>query len=301
MTKEAFTKLAAEGLVYLDGATGSNLYNSGMPKGVCTEQWVLENPEVIMRLQSDYADAGSHIVYAPTFGCNRASLKKFGLENQVEEMNKRLVDISQKAVSGRVLIAGDMAPTGMLPESCGGEDSLEEIFDVYYEQAKVLKETGIDLFVVETMMSVDETTVAMDAISSVSDLPVMCSLYVNADGRAFYGGTVFEAQEALQAQGVAAVGINCCNGPDQLESIVSNLKKAATVPVIAKPNAGLPHVDDKGQAIYDMGPEEFARSMKKLVEAGAGVIGGCCGTNPKYIRKLRDYLEGRLIIPPCNP
>ncbi len=295
MTKEEFHQLTESGLVYLDGATGTNLYKAGMPKGVCTEQWVLENSEILKKLQGSYAEAGSQIVYAPTFGCNRAALKKFELDHSVRDMNERLVDISRQAVQNRAMVAGDMAPTGLLPESCGGTDSIEEIFEVYAEQAEILSGIGVDLFVVETMMSVDETSIALDAIQSVSDLPVMCSLYVNADGRAYYGGSVYDALEILQEQGAAAVGINCCNGPDQLESIVSCLKRNASVPIIAKPNAGLPHIDESGTAVYDMGPEEYARHMKKLVDAGAGIIGGCCGTDARYIRKMKDLLEGKLL------
>ncbi len=295
MTREEFAELAGKGPIYLDGATGTNLYKAGMPKGVCTEEWVLAHADVMIELQRSYVEAGSQIVYAPTFGCNPAALQKFGLEGKMADMNKQLVAVSRKAAGDKAYVAGDMAPTGLLLESNGGEASVEEVFDAYVQQAKVLSETGVDLIGIETMMSVDETSIALDAVQSVSDLPVMCSLFVNADGTAYYGGTVYEALEILQEQGASAVGINCCNGPDQLESIVRNLKKESSIPVLAKPNAGLPHIDDQGVAVYDMGPEEFARHMKKLVDAGAGVIGGCCGTDARYIRKMKDLLEGRLL------
>lgn len=296
MTPQEFAALSAQGLIYLDGATGTNLYKAGMPKGLCTESWILENPEIFMDLQRRYADAGSQVVYAPTFGANREALKKFGLENQVEEMNKRLVAISQEAVGGRAFVAGDMAPTGLLLKSNGGEADDEQVFDAYAEQAKALVSAGVDLIGLETMMSVDETTIGLDAVLSVTqDLPIMCSLYVTADGRAYYGGTVYEAAEIFSVQGASAIGINCCNGPDQLEAIVSSLSRLTDVPVLCKPNAGLPHIDEKGNAVYDMGPDEYARHMKKLVEAGAKVIGGCCGTDPDYIRKVRLMMEGKLI------
>ncbi len=297
MTKETFAQLAQERLIFLDGATGTNLYKKGMPKGVCTEQWILGNPQVMQQLQRDYAEAGSDIVYAPTFGANRESLKKFGLEDKTADMNKALVELSQKAVEGRAMVAGDMSPTGLLLESSGGEAGVDEIFEIYREQAQALYDSGVELISVETMMSVDETTIALDAVSSVCNLPVMCSLYVNADGRAYYGGSVYDAAEVLQEMGACAVGINCCNGPDQLEAIVRSIAQVVSIPVLAKPNAGLPHIDEAGNAVYDMGADEFAKHMKALINAGAGVVGGCCGTDPSYIRKLKAMTEGKLILP----
>ena len=158
-----------------------------------------------------------------------------------------------------------------------------------------LEEAGVDLIGAETMLSVEETMVVLDAAASVSDIPVMCSLTLEADGNAYYGGNGVEAMETLQAMGAVAVGVNCSVGPDQLENVIRNMKAVAEVPVIAKPNAGLPFIDDQGNAVYSMGPEEFAKNMKMLVNAGASVVGGCCGTTPAYIRKLRLALEGKLI------
>lgn len=295
MTKEEFQKLTGEGIVYLDGATGSNLYLAGMPRGICTEEWVLENPQVMDDLQKRYVEAGSQIVYAPTFGANRFSLSGRGLEDKIGDMNKRLVEISQKAVGGKALISGDIAPTGRILVSAGGDTSVDQLFEVYREQISYLSEAGVDLLVAETMMSVEETMVALDAAASVCSLPMMCTLSFEADGNALYGGNAVEAVETLQAMGAAAVGLNCSVGPDQLENIVRNMKAVAQVPVIAKPNAGLPFIDDQGKATYSMGPEEFAKHMKTLVQAGAGIVGGCCGSTPEYIRKTRLALEGKLI------
>lgn len=295
MTRQEFETLTAQGIVYLDGATGSNLYLAGMPHGICTEAWVLEHPQVLAQLQKKYVEAGSQIVYAPTFGGNRFSLEGRGLENQIGDMNKRLVEISQKAVGDRALIAGDVAPTGKMLESRGGDTTVDELFEVYREQITYLSEAGVDLLVAETMMSLEEAMVALDAASTVCDLPVMCSLSFEADGNAIFGGSAVEAVETLQAMGAVAVGLNCSVGPDQLETIVRNMKAVAEVPVIAKPNAGLPFIDDHGNATYSMGPEEFAKYLKVLVEAGASIVGGCCGTAPDYIRKVKLALEGKLI------
>lgn len=288
MTREEFFSLAGQGVILLDGATGSNLIKAGMPRGISTEQWVLEHPEVLQRLQREYVEAGSQIVYAPTFAANRSSLKNFGLEDQVDSLNRRLVQVCREGVGSSALIAGDLTTTGkMVPQ---GDLTYEQLLDIYREQAESLVNAGVDLLVAETMLNVDETMAVLDAAASVCDLPVMCSLTLEADGTALYGGNAVEAVTTLQELGACAVGLNCSVGPDQLEAVVASMKRVAQVPVIAKPNAGMPVINEKGEAVYDMDAEHFARSMKRLVEAGAGVIGGCCGTAPDYIRAVAEAL-----------
>ena len=287
MTREEFQKLAESGVILLDGATGSNLRKAGMPVGVSTELWVLEHPEVIQKLQKEYAEAGSQIIYAPTFSANRISLAMHDFQGDIPKLNADLVAITKEAVGGKAYVAGDMTTTGKMLEP-KGELSYQELRTVYQEQAEALYEAGVDLIVAETMLSVDETVVLLDAVQSVCDLPVMCTLTVEADGTALFGGNAVEAVETLQAMGAVAVGLNCSLGPDQLESVVSSMKKVAKVPVIAKPNAGMPVMDEFGMAHYNMTPEQFAASMQKLIAAGAGVIGGCCGTDPSYIRLLSE-------------
>ena len=286
--------MTQEGVVLLDGATGSNLMKAGLPRGVSAEQWVteawiLEHEETMAELQRQYRDAGSDILYAPTFAANRISLANFGLESQVEQLNTRLVKISREAVEGRAFVAGDLTTTGQLMEP-KGDMTYEKLYHAYQEQVRALADAGADLLVAETMLSVEETIVALDAAQSVCQLPVMCTLSLEADGTAMYGGSAVEAVVSLQEMGAAAVGLNCSVGPDQLESVVRNMKEAATVPVIAKPNAGMPSINEKGEAVYSMNEDDFARYTKILVEAGAGIVGGCCGTTPDYIRKLAQIL-----------
>lgn len=290
MNNREFAQLTQEGLMILDGATGSNLTKAGMPKGVSTECWVLEHADILMNLQKAYVEAGTQIVYAPTFAANRISLANFNMAERVEELNTRLVDISQKAVRGRAYIAGDLTTTGKMMEP-SGELSYEELLDAYKEQITALANAGVDLLVAETMMSVDEMMVALDAAQSVCDLPVMCSMTVEVDGSGFFGGNAIEAMESLQEMGAAAVGINCSMGPDQMEAVVASMNRVARIPVIAKPNAGMPVINEKGEAIYNMGASEFAKHMVTLVEAGARVIGGCCGTDPEYIRTMVKSLK----------
>lgn len=290
MTREEFSRLTESGVVLLDGATGSNLRMAGMPVGVCAEQWVLEHPAVLQELQRAYADAGSQIVYAPSFSANRISLQRFGLQDQVVEMNARLAAISREAVGGKALVAGDITTTGEMLEPAGSL-SLDELYTVYQEQVRALAGAGVDLLVAETMLSVQETAVALDAARSVCDLPVMCTLTLQADGSAIYGGSAAEAVTTLQELGAAAVGLNCSVGPDQLVAVVAHMRSVARVPIIAKPNAGMPVINDKGEAIYSMAASDFARHVARLVEAGAGIVGGCCGTTPAYIRELAKLLR----------
>ena len=290
MTKQDFFHMASGGVILLDGATGSNLRKAGMPVGVCAEQWVLDNPQVLQDLQREYVRAGSQIVYAPSFSANRISLRHFGLEDRVNEMNAALIRISKSAVGNEALVAGDLTTTGQPLEPLGSM-SYHQLYDVYCEQISALAEAGADLLVAETLLSVDEAVAALDAAQSVCDLPFICTLTVEADGAALYGGTAVEAVLTLQEMGAAAVGVNCSVGPDQLESVVRNMKDISQVPIIAKPNAGMPTITETGEAVYDMGPEEFARHIGHLVDVGAGIVGGCCGTTPEYIRKLADILR----------
>lgn len=284
MTKQEFQQLVKSGPVILDGATGSNLMKAGMPRGICTEKWVCENPEPLTRLQQEYKKAGSQIVYASTFSANRISLGNYGLENQVKELNTALMGISRNAVGKDVLVAGDLTTTGKQ------EISYEELLEAYKEQILALVEAGADLLVAETMMGITECMAAIDAAASVCELPVMCTLTVESDGSLFFGGNIYEAVETLAEMGADAVGINCSTGPDQLLSVVENMREKVSIPLIVKPNAGMPVIDEKGNPVYSMGPEEFAVHMKRLVEAGADIVGGCCGTAPEYIQQLCSIL-----------
>ena len=285
MTLQEFNDMVSKGIVILDGATGSWLRNEGMPVGVCVENWILEHPEVILRLQRAYVEAGSDIIYAPTFSSNRIGLKMHGLEDRLKDINTGLVALSQQAADGRAWVAGDVTTTGRVLEPMG-DMSYQELFDIYTEQISVIAEAGADLLVAETMLAIDETAVAVEAARSVCNLPMICTLTLESDGHVMFGGSAAEAVETLQAVGAAAVGLNCSVGPDQLESVVRSMQEVASVPIIAKPNAGMPTMDDRGYAHYDMSPERFAAAMKRLVGCGAGIVGGCCGTSPEYIRQL---------------
>jgi len=288
MTREEFQKLTQD-VVLLDGATGSNLMAAGMPRGICTEAWIMEHKEVLQNLQKAYVEAGSQIVYAPTFGGNHYSLGLHGLQDKLAEMNHALVNISREAVGHKVYVAGDITTTGKMMEPAG-DLTYEMAYETYCEQIKVLEDAGVDLIAAETMINIEETLAALDAAASVSSLPVMCTMTVEADGSIFSGGNAVEAAIALEGAGAVAVGINCSVGPDQLVSVVRNIKENVSIPVIAKPNAGMPAIDDQGNAIYSMDAKSFAEHMKVLIENGASVVGGCCGTTPEFIREISRSL-----------
>ena len=299
MTKKEFATLMIEkGPVILDGATGTNLMQAGMPVGACPEQWIMENPKVLLDLQKNYADAGSNIVYAPTFTGNRIKLEEYGLSDRLEEINRTLVELSKQAVEGRALVAGDMTMTGqqLFPM---GDLLFEELVEIYKEQARVLAEAGVDLFVVETMMSLQECRAAVLAIREVCDLPIMVTLTYNEDGRTLFGTPPETAVVVLQSLGVDAIGINCSTGPMEMIEPVKKMAEYATVPIVAKPNAGLPELEGK-QTVYRMTPEEFAEAGAALVEAGAAIVGGCCGTTAAHIRALADTVRGMKVRRPLT-
>ena len=291
MTREAFRELVKKDPVLLDGATGTNLQKAGMPVGVCPEQWILENSEVLIDLQKQYVEAGTDILFAPTFTASRIKLKEYGLEDHLEEMNRKLVALSKEAAKGtNALVAGDLTMTGeqLYPL---GDLMFEDLVDVYKEQAKIIAEAGADLFVVETMMSLQECRAAVLAIREVCDLPVMVSLTYNEDGRTLYGTDPVTAVVVMQSLGADAVGMNCSTGPEAMLEPIAKMAEYAAIPLLAKPNAGMPELID-GQTVFNVEPEEFAEVGKKLVEEGAAIIGGCCGTTPEHIRALKEAVKG---------
>lgn len=289
MTKKEFREYLSKGAIVLDGATGTNLMAAGMPIGVCPEAWVMEHQDVLYDLQSAYVKAGTNIVYAPTFTGNRIKLEEYGLEDRIEEINTELVRLSKRAVDGKALVAGDMTMTGkqLFPL---GDLMFEELVDVYKEQASILDHAGADLFVVETMMSLQECRAAVIAIKEVSDLPIMVTLSYNEDGCTLFGTPPETAVVVLQSLGVDAIGINCSTGPMEMVELVEKMAQYSTVPILAKPNAGLPELEDD-KTVYKMTPQEFADAAVALVNAGASIVGGCCGTTPEHIKALSDAVR----------
>lgn len=286
LTKEQLHEKIAAGVRFLDGATGSNLRKAGMPTGVCTEKWVLEHPEILMDLQRRYAQAGSQIIYAPTFQAQPIALKTVGLENKTEEVNAKLIALS-RAAAPDCLIAGDLTTLAAFCDSWD-EGNFDLLVDNYRRQIRGLIDGGADLLIGETLMYPQEA----EAILCAAELEgASCSMYsftMQLDGSLFSGAEAGPVLRSLEEAGAAAVGFNCVAADMMTPYLVSKLRRYVKGPLLCKPNAGNPVINMQGQAEYDMGPEEFARICAQCIANGATLIGGCCGTAPEFIRALQE-------------
>ena len=289
MTRKEFQAITQNQILYLDGATGTNLVRAGMPAGVCPEEWICGHREVMLRLQRRYVEAGTDILYAPTFTANRIKLAEYGLEGRMEALIQELVGISREAAEAggdrKVYIAGDLTMTGELLKPMGSLE-LEELVDIYKEQILCLERAGVDLLAVETMMSLAETRAALIAAKEVCELPVMVTMTFEAGGRTLYGTDPRTAAIVAESLGACAVGVNCSTGPAHMKGLIADMAAVTRIPIVAKPNAGLPFLNEQGETCYDMDVPDFVGEMEELVEAGASVLGGCCGTDPEFIRRL---------------
>ena len=281
----------------LDGATGTELQKRGFTGSDCAELWTLEHPEAILEIQRGYVEAGSRILYTPTFGANRTKLEAHGIFNQVGDFNRRLAALSKEAAGGRAWVAGDIAPTGLFLYPLG-DTSFEELVDIYTEQAAALEEAGVDLFVIETMMTLAEARAAVLAVKSVSDKPVFVSFTCDENGRTLAGSDVTALLQIMQGMGVDAFGLNCSVGPDEMVKQLKRLREIARVPLIAKPNAGVPEVVD-GETVYCCPPAAFTAHLEEMAAAGVWMFGGCCGTDAGHIRALSEAVPALTLVSPA--
>ncbi|OPX83883.1 MAG: Methionine synthase [Pelotomaculum sp. PtaB.Bin013] len=290
MNKDSFRQMVEGKIVLLDGATGTELHKRGIPKEACPEQWVLEHPDVLREIQSEYIAAGADIILACTFGGNRIKLKEFGLQDRVLEFNRELARISKETAGAKCLVAGDLAPTGQFVEPFG-DVKFNDIVDVYKEQVQGLLEGGVDLFVVETMIDLQETRAAVLAVKETCDLPVIASMTFDTSAKTLTESDPVAVLITLQSLGANAVGANCSTGPKDMLKVVELMMPYAKVPIMVKPNAGLPRLVD-GCTVFDMGPGEFGKYAVDFVVKGAGLIGGCCGTTPQHIKRAKENIVG---------
>ena len=286
LTKEQFQELLQKGPLILDGATGSNLRNAGMPKGCCTEQWILENPVPLVNLQRAYAEAGSQIIYAPTFQAQPIALKTVGLERQTEAINEALVALSRSAAPG-CLIAGDLTTLTAFCDSWN-PDNFDLLVENYRRQIRGLIDGGADLLVGETLLYPQEAEAILCAAELEGAGAAMYTFTMQADGSLFSGADAGKVLKGLEEAGAAAVGFNCVAADMMTPYLITKLRRYVKGPLICKPNAGVPIIDDKGIANYSQTPEEFASIVRQCKENGANIFGGCCGTAPDYIRAIRD-------------
>jgi len=297
MTKKDFRKLFNNRIVLLDGGMGTLLQEAGMPGGVCPEKWSSQNRDLVIDIQKSYIEAGSDIIYTPTFGANPIKLTEYALSGEAFELNRILAETSCYIASGatsrpagkKVLVAGDISSCGNLLEPFGSV-GFEEAVENVKAQARGLLAGGVDLFVIETMMDLQEARAALIAIKELCDLPVMVTMTYEGN-RTLMGSDPVSALVTLQSLGADAVGCNCSGGPAEMVDLIRQMKPYAKVPLIAKPNAGKPRLEN-GRTVFDMDPESFASYAEALVEAGSNALGGCCGTTPEYIKKLKEAVTG---------
>ncbi len=273
----------------LDGATATNLTAAGMPSGVCVEKWISEHPEPLLRLQREFIAAGSQAVYAPTFGANRAALSHYGLENEVSELNRRLVALSQSiAKPAGVLVGGNLCPTGMFVPPLGEAD-FDDIYDIYREQIRALDEAGVDFLAIETQTSLADMRASVLA-ARTTNLPVFVTITIDESGHTLTGGSLLPTVITLQAMGVEAIGVNCSSGPDSILEVIRQVASHTSVPIIAKPNAGVPMWNSSTGNGY-LPPAEFAEGIRRLMQAGARIVGGCCGSTPEHIKAIAEVTK----------
>lgn len=274
----------------LDGATATNLMAMGMPSGVCVEKWICDNPSPLKHLQAEFIKAGSHAVYAPTFGASRIPLSEAGFGDQVEEINHTLVKLSRSVAEPHgVLVGGDVSPSGLFVAPYGDAD-FDDIYDLYREQIRALDDAGVDFLVIETQTSLADMRAALLA-ARTTDLPIFVTITVDASGRTLTGAKLLPTVITLQAMGADAIGLNCCSGPRDMLPLITDIVHHTAVPIIAKPNAGIPMHNAQGSAQGYLSPRQFAADMKLLLDAGAQIVGGCCGTTPAHILELHRILK----------
>lgn len=288
LTKERFHALLAQRPLLLDGATGSNLQKAGMPKGCCTEEWVLSHPQALTALQQAYAAAGSDIVYAPTFQAQPIALERVGLAEKTEEVNARLVALSRAAAPG-CLIAGDLTTLAVYCDSWD-EGNFDLLVDNYRRQLRGLLDGGADLLAAETLMYPTEAEAILTAAELEGAGCVLYTFTMQPDGSLFSGRDAAPVLRELEAAGAAAVGFNCVPADAMTSGLVAKLRRSVRGPLVCKPNAGVPVISAAGVPEYPMTPAEFAAIAADCHGAGASILGGCCGTAPEFIGALKRRL-----------
>ena len=286
LTRTEFQNLLARGPLLLDGATGSNLQKAGMPRGCCTEEWILNHPEAIIDLQRRYAAAGSQIIYAPTFQAQPIPLSHVKLDRQTEAINAMLVALSKKAVPD-ALVAGDLTTLAAFIDSYDTA-LFDTMVENYRRQIAGLLEGGADLLAAETLLYPQDAEAILTAAELEGAETVMYSFTMQPDGSFFSGMDAGKTLRELEEAGAAAVGFNCVAADMMTPGLVSKLRRQVKGPLICKPNAGIPVIKPGNVVEYPMEPAEFAQIVTDCHAMGAKILGGCCGTAPEYIAAVKE-------------
>ena len=289
LTKEEFHQLLTEGPLLLDGATGSNLQKAGMPRGCCTEQWILDNPQALTDLQRQYAEAGSRVLYAPTFQAQPIALERANLADQTEKVNARLAQLTRSAAPG-CLVAGNLTTLATFTDSFDPEN-FDLLVENYSRQIRGLVDGGVDLLAAETLMYPLEAEAILTAAELEGVSTVMYSFTMQPDGALFSGMDASKVLSELEDAGAAAVGFNCVAADLFTAGLVSKLRRRLKGPILCKPNARIPVIGSDNLPHYPMGPAEFAGILAECAQMGASILGGCCGTDPRFIAAVKHALS----------
>jgi 5-methyltetrahydrofolate--homocysteine methyltransferase len=286
-----FSRINNREYLVADGATGSNLIDRGLPAGSTAETWVLEQPAQIVQLHFDFISSGADIILTSTFGASSIRLKGSRLDGKVEQINRTAVELAKKAANGsQTYIAGSLGPVGQLLKPYGPLTA-DEVKAAYAEQARIISNAGADLLVIETQFDMGEIKAAIDAARSVSSLPLVVSLSYDRGIRTMMGISPTQAGKELEKLPVDIVGINCGRSIEENYQNLRELRQVTTKPIWFKPNAGLPHIDANGKLVYDVTPEVMGQQVQSWLEAGAQIIGGCCGTSPGHLKEIARHVK----------
>ncbi len=284
-----FRSLIADGRVHVfDGAMGTMLYGKGFFLNVCYDELNLKQPRLVQEVHAEYVRAGAEILETNTFGANPLKLNSYGLADDTEKINRTAAELARAAAGGRASVVGAIGPLGIRIEPFG-PTSQAEAQALFARQVQGLLAGGVDGFVLETFSDMQEMHAALNAVRAATDLPVVCQMTIGTDGLTYYGTDPETFTKQLTAWGADVIGVNCSVGPAGVLEAVEKMVKATDKPISAQPNAGLPK-DVGDRKIYLASPEYMASYARRMIEAGARFVGGCCGSTPEHIKKIRDYV-----------
>jgi 5-methyltetrahydrofolate--homocysteine methyltransferase len=287
-----FMELVEQRTVVFDGAMGTMLFAAGLKSGDIPELWNTEKPEVVKSVHSQYFDAGVDVVHTNTFGGTTIKLHQKGLSDRMEAINLAAVKLARSVCPENGFVAGDLGPTGKMLKPLGDASS-EELLESFYHQASVLLKGGADLISIETMFSLEEAVAAIRGAKKAGDCPIVAALTYNKTPNGFFtimGEGVEQCVSAFEAEGVDVIGSNCNLGSEDMIDLVRDLRQQTQKPILIQPNAGKP-VQKEGVTIYEQTAENFAADIKKIVQSGANMVGGCCGTNADFMQAVVDILQ----------
>jgi 5-methyltetrahydrofolate--homocysteine methyltransferase len=287
-------RLSQARVLIADGAIGTMLHQAGLPSGVTPVRWNLENPDAICALHRSYVQAGANLILTNTFSGNRLRLEREGLSDRLREINLAAVRLAREVAGDEVLVLGDIGPTGQLLEPMGTL-TYDDAVTAFAEQAAVLAEGGVDAILIETMSDLNEAKAAVEGVRRATDLPILVTMSFDTHGRTMMGVKPADAAKEFWALGVDVVGANCGRTLSETLEAVRQMREAVPeVTLMAKPNAGLPHMEG-GASVYDVTPEIMADYARQFAALGVKVFGGCCGSTPEHIQAvalaLRDIAE----------